>query len=151
MHAHAVNVSSQPCSLPIERGSIWGLGYRYIRTWPLFCPTPCRVTTLGCLNWAMMAASWRNLIRSASLASCLRVLIATCTVCSGRFQLPSSTVPNCPEPSFFPNLQNRKMTVSIAWSRLIISLNVMLNPGITRIFSLFNSEYMADSVSAGAW
>ena len=68
-----------------------------ILTGSLSLITPCSVTMLGCLNCAIMAASWRNLTLSTSLDPSLRVFNAT-SKSSFFFHSPLSTLPNWPDP-----------------------------------------------------
>lgn len=81
--------------------------------------------TLGCLNWAMMAASWRNLTLSSELAPDFRVLMATCTEFPGDgVHVPWSTVPNCPEPRFFPTLLN--INLSNTWGAWAVDPHLII-------------------------
>ena len=62
--------------------------------------TPYSIITLGCLNWAIMAASCRNLTLSSfwDLVGS-RTLIATSYSPFGDFHFPLWTPPNCPCPN----------------------------------------------------
>ena len=60
--------------------------------------TPISCTTFGCLNCPLMAASWRNLIFSASVAPGWSCLTATSTAPMGLCHTPMLTTPNWPEP-----------------------------------------------------
>ncbi len=60
--------------------------------------TPYSLTTLGCRNCPMMAASWRNLTLSISEAIGCRVLTATSIDSTLVVHTPMLTVPNWPEP-----------------------------------------------------
>ena len=60
--------------------------------------TPRSFTTLGCLNWPLMAASCRNLTLSSCEALDCSVFTATSTVPAGDCHIPLFTVPNWPEP-----------------------------------------------------
>ena len=60
--------------------------------------TPWRCTTLGCRNWSMMAASWRNLTFSVSREPLARDFTATSCVPLLVLQTALSTVPNWPDP-----------------------------------------------------
>ena len=62
--------------------------------WPVLT-TPCRVRMLGCLNWAMMAASWRNL---TVLAESVRIFTATVSCFRPFLHSASLTLPNSPDP-----------------------------------------------------
>ena len=61
--------------------------------------TPYKETTLGCVNCAMMAASWRNFTLSVSVAPSLRSFSATGMSLVLFLHTPCSTKPNFPEPS----------------------------------------------------
>ncbi len=61
--------------------------------------TPYSLTTLGCRNCPMMAASWRNLTLSAAGASGLSVFTASCRVLLEMDHMPLHTCPNCPDPN----------------------------------------------------
>ena len=66
--------------------------------------TPCRVRMLGCLNWAMMAASWRNL---TVLAESVRVFTATSITPLSEVHSPLLTLPKFPEPSVSISLHTK--------------------------------------------
>lgn len=70
--------------------------------------TPYNFTTLGCRNWPIIAASFRNLVLIASFLPALHTFTATsigatnCCVHTARL-----TVPNCPLPINFTILIRR--------------------------------------------
>ena len=55
---------------------------------------PYMMTTLGCLNWAMITASWRKRTLSFLEEPSFRVFKATDTFPDSVSQIPSDTVPN---------------------------------------------------------
>ena len=61
--------------------------------------TPISLTTLGCLNCPLMAASWRNLTFSSSEAPGWSCFTATSMAPIGLSQTPWFTVPNSPDPN----------------------------------------------------
>ena len=78
------------------------------------CPvvtTPINFTTLGCLNWPLMAASWRNLTLSASQLPGLSVFTATSTGPLGEDHTPWETIPNWPEPKCLVMLKKWRWNV----------------------------------------
>ena len=66
--------------------------------------TPYSFTTLGWLNWPMMAASCRNLTWSSSHDPSFIVLTATSVYPECVYHTPRFTIPNCPEPRLLVNL-----------------------------------------------
>jgi len=66
--------------------------------------TPCSWTTLGCLNWPLMAASCRNFTLSASDVPPFSILIATSSCPISDCHLPLFTTPNWPDPRLSPLL-----------------------------------------------
>ena len=79
--------------------------------------TPKRETTLGCENWAMMAASWRNFTLSSSDDPSFRSFSATGMLMTPFFHKPCSTEPNCPDPRCLCTLRiNSHNRDSFWWS-----------------------------------
>ena len=66
--------------------------------------TPMSLTTLGCQNCPLMAASCRNFTVSSSVEPSLSILTATSLELPGRSHVPFITVPNWPEPMNFFSL-----------------------------------------------
>ena len=100
-------------------------------TGPPSLTIPWSRITLGCLNWAIMAASCRNLTLSSSLWDLVgsRTLIATSHSPFGDFHFPLWTPPNCPCPNADFVLKE--------WSILMRSMQISYH-----VIHSFVSKYM---------
>ena len=78
--------------------------------------TPYKETTLGCVNCAMMAASWRNFTLSVLDDPSLRIFSATGMLLAPFFHKPCSTEPNCPDPRCPCTLRTNSHNSSISYS-----------------------------------
>ena len=70
------------------------------------------MTTLGCLNWAMVTASCRNFTLSLDEDPSLRVFMATGTFPDSASHVPWSTLPNWPEPRCRTKLCQRILLIT---------------------------------------
>ena len=68
--------------------------------------TPISLTTLGCQNCPLMAASCKNLTLSCSEEPSFSTFTATSLDPPERSHTPFITVPNCPDPSWSLTLHN---------------------------------------------
>ena len=76
---------------------------------------PSNLTMWGCLNWAMMAASWRNVALCLSVVPSFSLLMATPCGPYGVSQVPLNTSPNSPEPRTVSALNAYKDFVHMNW------------------------------------
>ena len=82
------------------------------------------VTTLGCLNWPMMAASCRNLILSCSSDPSFSVFTATSTSSPVvECHTPRCTLPNWPEPRKLPSLVDRIVVINYFKATILFHAN----------------------------
>ena len=70
---------------------------------------PSNLTTWGCLNWAMRAASWRNVALRLSVDPSFSILMATSCGPFGVTQVPLNTSPNSPDPRAVSALQRETL------------------------------------------
>ncbi len=102
--------------------------------------TPYSLTTLGCRNWPMMAASWRNLTLSISEAIGCRVLTATSVDSTLVVHTPMLTVPNWPEPRCLIILQCVQCTLYISHCLIACAFDCSFQATGGNVTSLWNVQ-----------